>query len=317
MKTTCLQQNVLVVLLVFAGCFQAEGGASVRRIPIPKREHGYSNCESTVITSQGALDAFLKTESEAQKMGWNNRLDFDKALAVARVDFNKEALVLLRHTEGSGSVQVDFGSPVVHGKTVICHIDRKEPEMGTADMAYYCFALAVARSTVTDVALRMPGRRTIILPVVAAEASPEQSVQLTGGFLRWGGKGYDSAQLKGSTRFAARIAAKTDDTIGVFVEVWVDTEETSENLATLILASESGMSTATSIRCRKSHRHITAPWVCVFSAQDIKALPSRGHIIAYDAANNQLLAEETDFRQLKAMIAAAETESDESSPTTS
>ena len=33
---------------------------SVRMIPIPKRDHGYSNFDSTVIMSQVALDKFLK-----------------------------------------------------------------------------------------------------------------------------------------------------------------------------------------------------------------------------------------------------------------
>ncbi len=317
MKTMCLQQTVMIVLLLLSVCTLGIGievATSVRRIPIPKREHGYSNFDSTVIASQDSLDVFLKTESKVEKMSWNNRLDFDKALVVAKVDFDKEALVLLRHTEGSGSVQVDFRTPAVEGKKVICRIDRKEQEMGTADMAYYCFALAVAKSAVTEVELRIPGREAIILPIVGTKASQQQSVQLKGGFLRWGGKGYDHRRLKESTRFAARIASKADDRTGTLVEIWVDTKETSGDLAKLILASGSGMSTAISIRRWKSHRHITAPWVCVFSAADIKRLPGSGHIIAYDAASNQLLAEETDFRRIKAMIAAAETDNDEGSP---
>ncbi len=222
MNTKCLQQTVMIVLLLLAGCTQGDEGApSVRTIPIPKREHGYSNFDSTAIASQEALDRFLETGSKAEKMGWNNRVDFDKALAAAGLNFDKEVLVLLRHTEGSGSVQVDFRPPTVEKDKVICRIDRREPEVGTADMAYYCFALAVAKSGITEVELRVSGREAIILPVEAGGLPKKQSVQLKGGFLRWGGKGYDSARLKGSTRFAARVADKADDTAGMLVEIWV------------------------------------------------------------------------------------------------
>lgn len=315
MNTKCLQQTVMIVLLLLAGCTQGDEGApSVRTIPIPKREHGYSNFDSTAIASQEALDRFLETGSKAEKMGWNNRVDFDKALAAAGLNFDKEVLVLLRHTEGSGSVQVDFRPPTVEKDKVICRIDRREPEVGTADMAYYCFALAVAKSGITGVELRVSGREAIILPVEAGGLPKKQSVQLKGGFLRWGGKGYDSARLKWSTRFAALVADKADDTAGMLVEIWVDTKETSGDLAQLILASEGGMSTATSIRRWKSHRHVTAPWICVFAAEDIKRLPKRGHIIANDSASNQLLAEKTDFQPIQAMIAAAEIDDAEASP---
>jgi len=167
--TQCLPTLGMLLFLLAPACAQeggpTEGAASVRTIPIPKREHGYSNFDSTVIASQGGLDKFLKTTSKKDDMGWNDRTGFEKALAQAKIDFSREALVLLRHTEGSGSVRIGFRPPRVDKKRVICRIDRKEPEVGTADMAYYCFALAVPKAVISEVEMRIAGRKSTILSI--------------------------------------------------------------------------------------------------------------------------------------------------------
>ena len=169
MNTKCLLALGMIGMLLASACAQqdnlVEKAALVRKIQIPEREHGYSNFDSTVITSERDLDAFLKTASKGQGTGWNNRMDFEKALAQANVDFNKEVLVLLRHTEGSGSVQISFRPPRADKTRVICRIDREEPEIGTADMAYYCFAIAVSRSAFTEVELQIQDRKSVIVSV--------------------------------------------------------------------------------------------------------------------------------------------------------
>lgn len=73
--------------------------------------------------------------------------------------------MLLRHTEGSGSVQINFRQPRVKEKRIICQIDRKEPEVGTGDMAYYCFAMAVVKADVPEVAMQISGSKPIIVSV--------------------------------------------------------------------------------------------------------------------------------------------------------
>jgi hypothetical protein len=165
-------KTIGLLLLVMVGCIivsasatnaRAKETASSRIIPIPKREHGYSNFESTVITSQDDLDSFLPKKSKGKDMGWNSRKDFEKAIAEANLDFEREALVLLRHTEGSGSVQITFRESRLIKDKLVCQIDRKEPGMGTADMAYYCFALAVVKTDVTQVELKVAGRKPVIL----------------------------------------------------------------------------------------------------------------------------------------------------------
>ncbi len=148
---------LLVALLTLSAlpCRAAED-APFRRIAIPVREHGYNHMGTTVITREVEYEAAL-TNIEKQK-GWNNRAAFLKALKEAKIDFDTEALVLLRHTEGSGSVRVAFAPPELDGKTLVCRITREEPETGTADMAYYAFALAVRKDKVDAVVFKSRGR---------------------------------------------------------------------------------------------------------------------------------------------------------------
>lgn len=128
---------------------------SFREIRIPVRDDGYQNFQSMVIMSKEELDSFLK--DTLTQMGWHNRREFEDALVNANVDFSKEALVLLRHTEGSGSVQVTFERPVLRERSLVCEI-RGKPfppgSGGTTDMAYYCVALAVSKAYVDLVELQ-------------------------------------------------------------------------------------------------------------------------------------------------------------------
>ena len=131
---------------------RSNNAPSFRVIDIQQREFGYSHFESMAITTSEDLNAFLE---EMSQLTWNNRQAFVDTLLDAKIDFNKEALVLLRHTEGSGSVQVKFETPVLQDKTLVCEI-RGElmAAAGTADMAYHCFALAVSKSLVDKVELK-------------------------------------------------------------------------------------------------------------------------------------------------------------------
>ena len=162
---TSMTMGLLLTVALVATVVRADEPVAVRRIPIPAREHGYSNFETTVIGSQAALDQFLKGDQQGGDMGWNNRQEFIEALDRANLDFEKEQLVLLRHTEGSGSVRVEFHPPRVEGQTVICRISRTVPEMGTADMAFYCFALAVTKTGPTEVQLTVDGRAPVTVPL--------------------------------------------------------------------------------------------------------------------------------------------------------
>lgn len=165
MKTKKLLPLFILACITLLGFTTAcnEKGASSRLIPIPEREHGYSNFESTVITSQDELDKFLTVTSKSQETGWNNRKDFDKAVDQAKIDFSREALLFIRHTEGSGSVQLTFQEPKLVKDKLILEVDRKAPQMGTADMAYYCVALAVVKKDISTVEVKVSGKEPVII----------------------------------------------------------------------------------------------------------------------------------------------------------
>lgn len=173
----------LLLAILFHPDLMEQSHQPFRTIPIPKRENGYSNFASIAFMSREAMDAFLADTST--KIGWNNRQEFEEALLNAKVDFSKEALVLLRHTEGSGSVQVTFEKPELQDRKLICAIrGRPIPPGygGTADMAYYCFAVVVSKSEVSQVELQaveggFSARRLdpIVLPITEKEpAKPSQ-----------------------------------------------------------------------------------------------------------------------------------------------
>lgn len=142
---------------------QAADVGVARMIAIPAQEHGYSNFETMVIRSQAEFDQFLKQVSA--QPAWNEQAKFTQALSQAKLDFNKELLVLIRRDEGSGSVRLTFHNPSVDGKKVICKVDRQAPEIGTADMAYYCFALAVTKDGATAVELQVQGAQVVTIPL--------------------------------------------------------------------------------------------------------------------------------------------------------
>jgi len=137
-------------------------------------------------------------------------------------------------------------------------------------------------------------------------AGGQEAAQAKDDVFQWGGPGYDSARTKGSTRFTASIG-KDDDTTGkAIVEILVDSKETWEDIVELSLISGDGTVSVTSIRRWKSQKHITASWSCVFFADNIKQLPDEGLIVAWNSNRKRILSEKTDFRPIKAMIAAAQ-----------
>jgi hypothetical protein len=128
--------------------------------------------------SNNDLDFFLMNTSK--RIGsWCNRQEFEGALRNAKVDFSKEALVLLRHPERSGSVQVTFETPILQDRKLLCEIrGRPIPGSGTGDMAYYCFAVVVSKSEVSQVELQgveggFSERRLapIVFPIIEKEPS--------------------------------------------------------------------------------------------------------------------------------------------------
>ncbi len=113
----------------------------VTRIDIKEREHGYHNFKSMVITTSDSLNHFL--DMVARQPAWNDKDIFIDILTAAAIDFSTHNLLLIRHTEGSGSNQVSIGKPCLSAQKLTFDIKRHVPSIGTTDMAYYCFAYMV------------------------------------------------------------------------------------------------------------------------------------------------------------------------------
>lgn len=117
---------------------------SITKIAIPVREHGYSNFDSMVLSSQNDLDQFL-SEIKEQK-GWNKRKNFIESLTLYPINFNKHNILLYRITESSGSTILAVDAPKGTNEHVIVEIGRDKPNIGTADVAYYALAYKIAKS---------------------------------------------------------------------------------------------------------------------------------------------------------------------------
>jgi hypothetical protein len=121
---------------------------NVRRIPIPQREHGYKNFKSRVLRNKEELAAFLK--DVAQQEHWNEKAKFLAALNFATIDFDKEELLLIRTTAGSGSMKISLAEPTIVGTDIVFHVVWDLPGAGTKDMNYQCFAVIIPKGAATN-----------------------------------------------------------------------------------------------------------------------------------------------------------------------
>lgn len=133
-----------------------------RRIAIAQRVHVYSFLETAAIGSLVDLRAYIAQRAES--VDPSHYFDYLREAVrlfgdslEATVDFSDEALVLLPHTEGSGSIGVVLGSPVLDAGTMKLALQRTVPQVLTADMAYHCFAFAVKKAEVQRVELDRGG----------------------------------------------------------------------------------------------------------------------------------------------------------------
>ena len=101
----------------------------------------------------------------SQQRRWDGRWNFIDAIKDTEVDFNKEALIFLRHTGESGSVEVRFRVPRVSGDTMTCDVTTRRPMACTRDMAYYGAAFAVDRERIKLVRLVVDGEVKFTSPL--------------------------------------------------------------------------------------------------------------------------------------------------------
>lgn len=139
-----------------------------RVVPIAERVGGLMEYRPVVITSKKQLaDEIARVkDNPSLKTRENLKREIEGVINRSKLDFSKEALVLLPHYEPSGSNRVSFRRPVLEKDILKCKITRKVPEVGTDDEASYCFALVVSKSAVKKVDLHVDKRKTTELLIL-------------------------------------------------------------------------------------------------------------------------------------------------------
>lgn len=132
---------------------------TIRKISTPFREHGYSNFKTTVIDTQNKLDTFISNVKS--QSNWNNKKAFLDAIEGQSIDFSRYNLLLYRITEASGSITLTPQKPVIKNDEVSITINRKTPNIGTSDMAYYALAYIVDKN-INKVTFETNAVKTII-----------------------------------------------------------------------------------------------------------------------------------------------------------
>ena len=125
--------------------------AAEKQLKIPAREHGYSQFQSHLINSKQTLNDFIAAVKKQKH--WNNQAQFLKVLTQAKVDFSQNNLVFLRHTEGSGSIQVSPELKIEKGQVKVTVNRKGVGGIGTADMAYYCFVYKIPKKSGKEIVL--------------------------------------------------------------------------------------------------------------------------------------------------------------------
>jgi len=122
---------------------------SIKNIPIPLREHGYSQHASKVIISKKAFDIFITEIGNSDN--WNKKTEVLEALQNANIDFKKNNLLFYRITKGSGSIHIDVNNSniILNNNHITINIKETTPSVGTADMAYYALAYEVNKTIET------------------------------------------------------------------------------------------------------------------------------------------------------------------------
>lgn len=130
-----------------------------RVIDVPPTERGYRELRSQVIDSRNDYEALVERLRRAVP-GADKESPALRALAGAKIDFDRESLVLVRHDEASDRTRVTLVPPSLDGDTLVCEVRRDDPDDGAGGgeeraAVAYCFALAVEKGTVKDVEVRI------------------------------------------------------------------------------------------------------------------------------------------------------------------
>ena len=120
---------------------------TISKIAIPVREEGYSNFKTQTLKSQRELDKFI--EKIKLQINWNKKKNFLETLLLKKIDFSEYNLFLYRINMTSGATVLSVDTPIGDKNNITIKIGQDQPNIGTANMAYYALAYKVAKSVKT------------------------------------------------------------------------------------------------------------------------------------------------------------------------
>jgi hypothetical protein len=151
---------VTLAMLFHPALLKNENQSAFRVLDVPQGDIGLTYFGSMAITTSEDLNAFLA--EIAQQQMWGNRQAFVDALVNAKIDFDREALVLLRYDK-SGGGRFPFETPVLKDKALLVEVHIEQlfgPALGI--ISSYCYTLAVSKSLIDTVEYRVTGPPTAL-----------------------------------------------------------------------------------------------------------------------------------------------------------
>jgi hypothetical protein len=142
----------------------------LRRIGIPFRVSYYEDIQSQVVASKADLDGMLESIPQPPKhhrnernRSWRDLQTFRRLLLEHQIDFSREVIVLIQHTEGSGTPKVSLAHPLHDSNTrrLLLEVRSYNPGLGTRDLAAYCFAVVVPRHLADEVIITTTGNASV------------------------------------------------------------------------------------------------------------------------------------------------------------
>ncbi len=169
-------KTLILACLSSANCSRGEHEAY--RILNDESPRSFGTCgatETLLIASQAELEAHRSQGRDLVKFG--------KALAKRPIDFAREALLLVRHTEGGTGAQVQLATPRYEagaserGVLSLNVTAKRESREGGHAMQHYCMPVVLKRRKVEAVRVSLngtPGTEFSISPTIGALSPPAE-----------------------------------------------------------------------------------------------------------------------------------------------
>jgi hypothetical protein len=101
---------------------------------------------TAVARTQWEWEAMLRQHVWTSQPGRRPEKLPEHPLRAAKIDFDREMVIVVTHMEGSGSIQVKFDPPITKSGNILIAIKRRIPGVLTADMADHAYAVVVPQS---------------------------------------------------------------------------------------------------------------------------------------------------------------------------